>query len=77
MIGYPIAHRISSVLSGTEAELAINVFGDDLATLRTAAAAVKQVLDTLPQVADAREPRDHGGHPCASVTAWMRWRVPG
>jgi len=58
MIGYPIAHRISSVLSGTEAELAINVFGDDLATLRTAAAAVKQVLDTLPQVADARANRE-------------------
>ena len=58
MIGYPIAHRISSVLSGTEAELAINVFGDDLATLRAAAAAVKQVLDTLPQVADARANRE-------------------
>jgi len=58
MIGYPIAHRISSVLSGTEAELAINVFGDDLATLRATAAAVKQVLDTLPQVADARANRE-------------------
>ncbi len=58
MIGYPIAHRISSVLSGTEAELAINVFGDDLATLRAAAAAVKKVLDTLPQVADARANRE-------------------
>jgi HME family heavy-metal exporter len=58
MIGYPIAHRISAVLSGTTAELAINVFGDDLATLRTAAAEVKQVLDTLPQVADARANRE-------------------
>ena len=58
MVGYPIAHRISSVLSGTEAELAINVFGDDLATLRATAAAVKQVLDTLPQVADARANRE-------------------
>ena len=58
MIGYPIAHRISAVLSGTTAELAINVFGDDLATLRTAAADVKRVLDTLPQVADARANRE-------------------
>lgn len=58
MIGYPIAHRISAVLSGTTAELAINVFGDDLATLRTAAADVKKVLDTLPQVADARANRE-------------------
>ena len=58
LIGYPIAHRISAVLSGTEAELAINVYGDDLATLRTAAIEVKKVLDTLPQVADARANRE-------------------
>ncbi|HNX34276.1 MAG TPA: efflux RND transporter permease subunit [Kiritimatiellia bacterium] len=58
MIGYPMAHRISSVLSGTNAELAINVYGDDLATLRAAAAAVKGVLDRLPQVADARANRE-------------------
>lgn len=58
MIGYPIAHRISSVLSGTTAELAINIFGEDLAVLRQAAAEVKKVLDTLPQVADARANRE-------------------
>jgi CzcA family heavy metal efflux pump len=58
MVGYPIAHRISSVLSGTTAELAINIFGDDLAVLRQAAAEVKKVLDTLPQVADARANRE-------------------
>ena len=58
MIGYPIAHRISSVLSGTNAELAINVFGDDLSTLRAASAAAKQILDTLPQVADVRANRE-------------------
>ncbi|MDD4101417.1 MAG: efflux RND transporter permease subunit [Kiritimatiellae bacterium] len=58
MIGYPIAHRISSVLSGTEAELAINIYGDDLATLRRAAVEVKAVLDNLPQVAEARANRE-------------------
>ncbi len=58
MIGYPIAHRISAVLSGTEAELAINIFGDDLDRLRSAAAEVKEVLDSLPQVADARANRE-------------------
>jgi len=58
MIGYPIAHRISSVLSGTNAELAINIFGDDLATLRAAAAAAKNILETLPQVADVRANRE-------------------
>ncbi len=58
MIGYPIAHRISSVLSGTEAELAINVFGDDLAVLRQAAGEVREILAKLPQVADARANRE-------------------
>lgn len=58
MIGYPIAHRISAVLSGTNAELAINVFGDELATLREVAADVKQVLDTMPEVEDARANRE-------------------
>ncbi len=58
MIGYPIAHRISSVLSGTNAELAINVFGDDLSTLRAASASAKRILDTLPQVADVRANRE-------------------
>ncbi|MCL1919806.1 MAG: efflux RND transporter permease subunit [Kiritimatiellaeota bacterium] len=58
MIGYPMAHRISAVLSGANAELAINIFGDDLDTLRTAAARVKAVLDALPQVADAQANRE-------------------
>ena len=58
MIGYPMAHRISAVLSGANAELAINIFGDDLNTLRTAAASVKQALDALPQVADVQANRE-------------------
>jgi HME family heavy-metal exporter len=58
MIGYPIAHRISSVLSGTSAELAINIYGDDLPTLRTAALEAKKILDTLPQVADVQANRE-------------------
>ena len=58
MIGYPMAHRISAVLSGANAGLAINIFGDDLDTLRNAAAQVKAVLDKLPQVADVQANRE-------------------
>ena len=58
MVGYPIAHRISAALSGTEAELAINVFGEDLAVLRNVAAKVKDILSTLPEVADVRANRE-------------------
>lgn len=58
MIGYPIAHRISAVLSGTEAELAINLFGDDLEVLRAAAKEVAEELEKIPQVADARANRE-------------------
>ena len=58
MVGYPIAHRISAALSGTEAELAINVFGDDLAVLRDVAKKVKDILVKLPVVADVRANRE-------------------
>ena len=33
-IGQPIEHRLSHILSGTPAAIAISVYGDDLATLR-------------------------------------------
>jgi len=58
LIGYPIAHRVSAVLSGTSAELAVNIYGDDLGVLRQAAARAKEILDTLPQVADAQANRE-------------------
>ncbi len=58
MVGYPIAHRISAVLSGTEAELAVNIFGDDPDILREAAARVKAELEALHEVADVRANRE-------------------
>lgn len=57
-VGYPIAHRISAILSGTEAELAISVYGEDIATLRTTVARLKTLLDNTPGVADVRADRE-------------------
>jgi len=71
MIGYPMAHRISAVLSGANAALAINLFGDDLDTLRATAAKVKDALGTLPQVADVQANRE-----VLIDTLRIRYRLP-
>lgn len=58
LIGYPLAHRISSALSGSASEIAINIYGNDLAQLRVAVAKAKDILKSLPEVADARANRE-------------------
>ena len=58
IVGYPIAHRISAVLSGTEAELAVNVFGEDVDVLRETVAKMKAALETEPGVSDVRANRE-------------------
>ena len=58
LVGYPIAHRISAVLSGTEAEVAVNVYGEDLAVLRETVAKMKKRLETMPEVSDVRANRE-------------------
>ncbi len=51
-LGGPIAHRLSHILSGTPAAIAIKVFGDDLEELRAIARQVEKVLEPLPGVRD-------------------------
>ena len=58
IVGYPIAHRISAVLSGTEAELAVNVYGDDVDVLRETVATMKTMLESIPEVSDVRANRE-------------------
>ncbi len=58
LVGYPIAHRIDAVLSGTEAELAVNVFGENVDVLRDVVAKMKRELDAIPQVSDVRANRE-------------------
>ena len=58
MIGYPMAHRISAVLSGSNSEIAINIYGDELPQLRKAAKKAADILSSMPEVADARANRE-------------------
>ncbi len=58
MIGFPMAHRISSALSNSNSEIAINIYGDDLPQIRNAAKKAAEILSGMPEVADARANRE-------------------
>lgn len=51
-LGQPISHRIDHMLSGTRANIAVKVFGDDLSTLRRLGEAVRDAMRAVPGVAD-------------------------
>ncbi len=53
-IGQPIGHRLSMVMSGTKAELAIGIFGEDLPTLRQVAERVEGLVAEVPGTRDVR-----------------------
>jgi Cu/Ag efflux pump CusA len=48
----PLAHLISHMLSGVSAQVAIKIFGDDLAVLRRTANEVAATIRSVPGVAD-------------------------
>lgn len=58
MVGQPIEHRLSHVLSGTPAAIAINIFGDDLDELRVAAKKIEAELHALPGARDVNANRE-------------------
>jgi CzcA family heavy metal efflux pump len=58
MVGQPIEHRLSHILSGTPAALAISVYGDDLAELRRLAAAIEAELRAVPGTRDVAANRE-------------------
>ncbi len=51
-IGQPISHRIDHMLSGTRANVAVKIFGDDLHELRRLAEQVRGVMAGVPGVVD-------------------------
>ncbi len=51
-IGQPISHRIDHMLSGTRANIAVKIFGDDLVALRSLAKRVQDSMATVPGVVD-------------------------
>lgn len=57
-IGQPIEHRLSHVLSGTPAAIAISVFGEDLTALRNVAKAIEVELQALPGARDVNANRE-------------------
>ncbi|MEK7757479.1 MAG: efflux RND transporter permease subunit, partial [Planctomycetota bacterium] len=50
--GQPIGHRIDHMLSGTRANIAVKIFGDDLAKLRGVAKQVETVMRQVSGVVD-------------------------
>ncbi len=58
MVGQPMEHRISHILSGAPAAIAINVFGPDLATLRQLAREIESALQTIPGARDVAANRE-------------------
>jgi HME family heavy-metal exporter len=58
MVGQPIEHRLSHVLSGTPAAIAINVYGNDLENLRRIAKEIEAALKPLPGVRDVNANRE-------------------
>ncbi|HPF36800.1 MAG TPA: efflux RND transporter permease subunit [Candidatus Krumholzibacteria bacterium] len=57
-IGQPLGHRIDHMLSGSRAEVAVKIFGDDLTELRRLAARARDAMADVPGVVDlAVEPQ--------------------
>lgn len=57
-IGRPIGHRLDHLLSGVRAQVAVKIFGDDLAVLRQKAAEVERAMAAVPGMVDvAAEPQ--------------------
>ena len=54
----PIEHRLSHILSGTPAAIAINIFGEDLSELRRVAKAIEGELSQIDGARDVNANRE-------------------
>jgi outer membrane protein TolC/preprotein translocase subunit SecF len=50
--GQPIGHRVDHMLSGTRANIAVKIFGDELGQLRALAAQVEAAMTGIPGIVD-------------------------
>ncbi len=57
-VGQPIEHRLSHILSGTPAAIAMNVYGDDLGKLRAIAREIEAALALVPGARDVTANRE-------------------
>ncbi|MEE8468469.1 MAG: efflux RND transporter permease subunit, partial [Planctomycetota bacterium] len=57
-VGQPIEHRVSHILSGTPAAIAISIYGDDLDALRSIAKSIEGELKMLPGARDVAANRE-------------------
>ena len=58
MVGQPIEHRLSHLLSGTPAAIAISIYGEDLNKLRKVAKDIEQALTKIPGARDVNANRE-------------------
>ncbi len=51
-VGQPISHRLDHLQSGVRAQIAVKLFGDDLATLRSKAEEIRNAISTVEGATD-------------------------
>ena len=55
IVGQPISHRIDHMLSGSRSNIAVKIFGEDLAELQRLTQAVKAVVQGVPGAVDVTD----------------------
>ncbi|MDO9225977.1 MAG: efflux RND transporter permease subunit [Pseudomonadota bacterium] len=55
IIGQPISHRIDHMLSGSRSNIAVKLFGEDLAELRRLTQQIKEVVQAVPGAVDVSD----------------------
>jgi Cu/Ag efflux pump CusA len=53
-VGQPISHRLDHLQSGVRAQIAVKLFGDDLATLRSKAEEIRNTMQTVDGATDVQ-----------------------
>jgi len=51
-VGQPLGHRIDHMISGTRANIAIKIFGDDLSTLYLTGKRIEAAINSIPNLVD-------------------------